>query len=142
MPFLKPNVGNKLRVQRPSLPCRVILVGGPRYWPWFPAARGEGMGRQFSEPSPMVTGPSAHFLSFAAVQVSDPMSRNHGPPETWHKNGAGPRDLLLSVALNSVGKTQSWEAQMSSVISCAVIKTEKKIIAEAAALLVVGRDTS
>lgn len=78
---------------------------------------------------------SCHLL------VSDPMSRNHGPPETWHKNGAGPRDLLLSVALNSVGKTQSWEAQMSSVISCAVIKTEKKIIAEAAALLVVGRDT-
>lgn len=76
---------------------------------------------------PWSQDPVSCFLSFAAVKVSDPMSRNHGPPETWHKNGAGPRDLLLSVALSSVGKTWSWEAQISSVISCAFIKTEKKI---------------
>lgn len=91
----------------------------------------------------MVTGSSAPFLVICCSEgVSDPTSRNHGPPETWHKNCAVPREHLLSVALNSGGETQSWVTQISSVISCAVIKPEKKkIIGEARALLVVGRDT-
>lgn len=75
----------------------------------------------------MVTGSSAPFLVICCSEgVSDPTSRNHGPPETWHKNCAVPRELLLSVALNSGGETQSWVTQISSVISCAVIKPEKK----------------
>lgn len=96
--------------------------------PGFQLPEGKAWGSSSVNHHPWSQDPVPHFLSFAAVQVSDPMSRNHGPPETWHKNGAGPRDLLLSVALNSVGKTQSWEGQMSSVISCAVIKTGKKLL--------------
>lgn len=59
---------------------------------------------------------SVPILTLAAMKVTDPMmmwwpreestgSRNRGHPKVWHKNRAGPRDLLLSVTLNYVGKT-------------------------------------
>lgn len=106
--IFKPSGGNKLRVQRPSFPRRV-----PTYFGWgskiLPLASSSQRGRpggQNVNHHAWPQDPVPHFWPFAAVKVSDPMSRNHGPPEAWHKNCAGPRDLLLSVALNSVGKTR------------------------------------
>lgn len=125
--FFKATGGNKLRVQRPSFPCRVsIYFGwGSKILPLVSSSQKGRCGEAVQDHHPQSQDAVPHFLSFAAVKVSDPMSRNHGPPETWHKNCAGPRDLL-SVALNSVGKTWSWEAEISSVIFCTVIKMKKK----------------